>query len=131
MFDFVRRKVSTLYAIERQFNEATLVRWNNNLAVVFHFLARGEEMFCCVGDVWWELKYHWSMHEDEQDWGNYIQIDSIEKIEPPQDVVYSHTTTGWWNAKEDGPFLADRKECVEGTIWSEASQYDLGLSRYL
>lgn len=94
------------YVIEELFSRSVVLGWNNNRdeVVIVHYFARDEmsdETFCCIRNVWWEFTAHDDGYKYDGDWVHQIEIDSLDRIEPPQGVRYSRTTTDCYG---DEPF---------------------------
>ena len=67
------------------------------------YFGRGDEEFCCVGDKWWRVTYRDTRYliSTEEGYGSYTFLASAKKVEPPTDVVYSHTEVYQWENDAD------------------------------
>ncbi|HUD02767.1 MAG TPA: hypothetical protein VMR46_01955 [Candidatus Paceibacterota bacterium] len=109
--------------IENQFPHSVMLSWWTPCRVVtIHYLARGNEMFCCAHGQWWKIEYHeYECDRGEEGIELYSVIDRVMKIDPPEDVTYSHSIAV---VLEEGDKLTD------GCFIGGEMGYDLCLDCY-
>ena len=84
------------------FPESVRMLWDNKTIISVHYFGRGDDVFCCVGNKWWHVAYHWAQYlvneEEGYDW--YPHVDSIKEVGAPTDVIYSHSLVHAWDYDE-------------------------------
>ncbi len=67
--------------------------YNAPMQVVrLHYLSCGANIFCCANNVAWQLHYEAKTLEGHRgEIEHYLEITKVERVELPQDAIYSHT----------------------------------------
>jgi len=105
-----------------QLPRSVVLRWGGYLVAIVHYLARGEEMFCCVKDRWWKIEYRWAEYNrGEEGIEYYPEIDQVTEVTAPEGVTYSHSIV---LGLEEGDKLTD------GCLIGGEMGYDLCLDSY-
>ncbi|OGG52552.1 hypothetical protein A3H16_00075 [Candidatus Kaiserbacteria bacterium RIFCSPLOWO2_12_FULL_53_8] len=85
-------RTHTACAIYNQFPYSVKLAWNGEPISFVHYLVRGEEVFCCIKDQWWQIDYTWkTFNRGEEGYEECPMLDCARKVDPPEGVVYSYT----------------------------------------